>query len=233
MSNELSMVDDAYWLSYARKMVDGAAQRRNDAADRLQTFAKWTLTIYLASAGLGFALSSKSLPLASTLYIAAGGASLVSVCWIAECARMPLTLSFLEDAPESIRDAYIVNIKSTSRWLLAAYVACTAAVLLAVVGLITASLPLPGPPSIDARNSDSDGGLVFVGGSLDAVGKITVTLEPIAGTTVQPIQVATQGNGQFFASVRQVPESPPPKRVIVRWTDKASREFEMRTSIRQ
>ena len=74
-------VDDQFWFDLSEKLVVAAADRRDQAALKIQNLVVWLWGIYTASASIGFALSAKDLSFWPTFTIASASAALVGVYW--------------------------------------------------------------------------------------------------------------------------------------------------------
>lgn len=107
-------LNDSYWFDYSEKLVTNASEKRDQAAEKLQKMVLWLWGIYTTYAAVGFALSEKSLDIASVTIIVAASAALIAVYWSTVWVQMPITFTYDPRCPEDIQDTHskIINEKS-------------------------------------------------------------------------------------------------------------------------
>src|SRR5690242_3503646 len=123
-------LDDAYWFTYSKDIVEKAVTSRNEQAARFQTFIVWLWGIYTASAAVGLTLGSKNFPWYSTVLIALPSVILILAYWSTVYAQTPPYVGFDPRSPTEIMAAYDEGVRQkekllrkTKRWSLAAALA--------------------------------------------------------------------------------------------------------------
>jgi hypothetical protein len=105
-SDEIAVVDDAFWLSRAADLVTGVSARRTDAAKQLMSALSWLWTVYTGAAVLGAFASSSSLPGGVGVLLALPSFLIVLAYAAAVAASMPLNVSFDPRDPDEVRLIY-------------------------------------------------------------------------------------------------------------------------------
>lgn len=126
-------VNDQYWFSYSKTLIDGALKSRDDAAATLQAFVGWLWTAYTAGAVVGVNLGKLSFALIPSLLIGSPVVALVGVYWLTVWVRTPEVIAFDPRLPKDIEHAYDHNLK-VKQHRLAITLVCTA-----LAGALTAS----------------------------------------------------------------------------------------------
>jgi hypothetical protein len=134
-------VDHQYWFDFSKKLLDGAIERRDDAADRLQKLVVWLWGIYTGAAAIGFTLAKNKLSPELTLLVGSASVALIGVYWITVWVRNPEIVVFDPRSPDDIEAAYedLLKVKQTRlKWGLG--LSLVAAALVAT-SLLVVSLP--------------------------------------------------------------------------------------------
>jgi hypothetical protein len=140
-SEEITLVDDTFWLQQAADMVLANSQLRTDAAKQLMTALGWLWTVYTGAAVLG-AIGARAELSASVGWIIATPSFLILVAYAAAVfAFMPLSVSFDPRDPEQVRLTYSDATRRGWRRLQVALSLCglaAASIALAIGAAVTA-----------------------------------------------------------------------------------------------
>src|SRR5688572_29215558 len=115
------MVNDRYWLQWARASTDATIDARINAGERLTTALAWFWTVYTAIALVGVAVSNRnfSLALGTLIFLPVG--LLIGAYLLATRVLMPVDLQFDPRVPEEIQAAYVAAANKMRSRLRAAY----------------------------------------------------------------------------------------------------------------
>ena len=172
-------INDAYWFSYSKNIVDGALKSRDDAADKLQTFVGWLWTVYTAGAAVGFALGKLSLSLLAAVLVSSPILALVIVYWMTVWVRVPILGQFDPQIPGQIEHLYNHNVLR-KQWRLRLTLGAAAGSAILVAGAVFYAATTPVAPSAPAIktvvHTVNDGKRLFVSGNLGDSKIVVVTV---------------------------------------------------------
>jgi hypothetical protein len=136
------MVNDRYWLSRARGMVDQAVKARDEAAGRLVTGVGWLWTVYTGAALVGVALADRALEGWRLGLLMVPGVLLVVAYGLAMWALWPVAVAFDPRVIEDIKAAHVhaAEVKRRRVWLAGVTAGIGAVAVLAAI-LVTATAP--------------------------------------------------------------------------------------------
>jgi hypothetical protein len=172
-------INDAYWFSYSKTVVDRAIQSRDDAAEKLQTYVAWLWTVYTLGASVGFALGKLSLDFWPAILVSSPVLALVIVYWMTVWVRVPVLCQFDPRIPEQIEKLYSHNLLLKQRRLKLTLVAAAAAALLVSCALFcaaTISTTRQAPFIQTIVRSDKETKELVVSGYLGDATKVALTL---------------------------------------------------------
>jgi len=200
------VVDDLYWLSRARGMLDQSIRGRDEAAARLSSGVGWLWTVYTGAALVGVAVRSRPLPGWVVVVLVAPALLLVAAYALATWAGLPIEVAFDPRVIQEIEDVHVRASREKRRRLRLAGVAAAlgaAAVLAAVVVTATVRAGQAGP-SLSATVDQQPGGrrVVLVAGRVPPRTQVTVTVTAEQGGAGPVSQlVVADDSGEVHASV--------------------------------
>src|SRR5215207_8225332 len=100
------VVNDRYWLRWARDYVSGALAARQNASEKLTSAISWFWSVYTGLAIAAVAFSSKELTTLNILIVFAPTVFLVLAYISAIWAGIPLSIAFDPRSPDKIKLAY-------------------------------------------------------------------------------------------------------------------------------
>jgi len=100
------MVNDLFWFSRAREMIERAVTAREEAASRLVTGVGWFWTVYSSVAIVGVAITEQDLSLPVGIFLAAPAILLMFTYLLALRVLLPFDGEFERKSPDSIESAY-------------------------------------------------------------------------------------------------------------------------------
>src|ERR1700685_1472848 len=81
-------VDARYWFNYSEGIVTKALEGRDQAAAKIQNLVIWLWLVYTTYTAVGFALSTKQVPVGIKAMIALTSMALVGVYWATVWVQM-------------------------------------------------------------------------------------------------------------------------------------------------
>ena len=99
-------INDQYWFDMSERLVSSARETRDNAAQKLQTFAGWAWGAFIAATAFGAGAGKTSLSEGQAIFLAITGGLLVTLYWAAGWAQMPDVLQFDPRSPDEIKAAY-------------------------------------------------------------------------------------------------------------------------------
>lgn len=106
--NRISMeiVDDEYWLSYAKRTIEKSISTRNEAATKLESMTLWFWGLYTASFTIGVSINAIDAPFWVLILMASPIISLIVTYWFCVHAQFPVTAEFDPTIPYEIKEGY-------------------------------------------------------------------------------------------------------------------------------
>lgn len=104
-------INDQYWFDISERLVTSARETRDIAAQKLQTFAGWAWSAFIAATAFGTGVGKTGLAEWQAIFIAITGGLLVALYWAAGWAQMPDVLQFDPRSPDEIKAAYQQDIQ--------------------------------------------------------------------------------------------------------------------------
>jgi hypothetical protein len=86
----MEMINNEYWLSYAKKDVDNSVTSINDAAAKLEKMVLWFWSLYTASFTIGVSINLIDAPVWVLILLASPIAMLIMTYWLCVWAQLPI-----------------------------------------------------------------------------------------------------------------------------------------------
>jgi hypothetical protein len=137
------MIDDRYWLSRARTLVDNAVTSREEAAGKLVTGVGWFWTVYSTVAIVGTAIARMAFPWWVATVLALPAVFLMIAYLLALWVMIPYEGSFDPSSPDEIEEVYEKVVDLKRRRLKLAVFALIVASVFVVGAILTASVMRP------------------------------------------------------------------------------------------
>jgi len=222
-------LDDAYWFTYSKDIVEKAVTSRNEQAGRFQTFIVWLWGIYTASAAVGLTLGSKNFPWYSTVLIALPSVILILAYWSTVYAQTPPYVGFDPRSPTEIMAAYDLGVREKEKLLLKTKRWSLAAALAIGVALVAASLAKPTEKPTAKQltapefNSEKKEAFLSVWGrGIECKNVIAISVFPKDSASTEPIKniVPCAASGEFRTEFKLKSESEWKSGLAkIEWTD--------------
>ena len=110
----MEIINDQYWIEYAKKSVEESITVINTAADKLQKLTLWFWTTYTTAIALGTITSVIDASGWVMLLISAPVLTLILTYWLCDWVQAPVAVSYDPRIPYEIRTAY-TEINTTKR----------------------------------------------------------------------------------------------------------------------
>lgn len=111
----LEIIDDKYWLDYAKTAVKESISTRNTAAEKLQKFIIWAWPIYTATFTIGETINLLDVGTTVSILLASPIVFMLLAYWFAEVCQAPIHAKFDPRIPYEIRAAYNEGLKKKIR----------------------------------------------------------------------------------------------------------------------
>jgi hypothetical protein len=205
----LPVVDETYWLSRARVMLDAAIASREEAAGKLVSAIGWFWTVYSTVTVVGAAIARPRLSWVVGMLVSLPVAMLIIAYLFSLRVLIPDVGSFDPRVAEEVEEAYRKALATKCRRLTLAVAALVvSAVTVVAAVLATAIASGRDEPSIASRYVNKDGARVIVHGRVpdDVPVLISVTARADAGP-LPPREVLTRPSrsGDVRATVPVAP----------------------------
>lgn len=102
----MEIVDDQYWLEYAKKTIEKSITSRNEAAAKLESMTLWFWGLYTASFTIGISINLIDAPLWVLVLLASPVVFLIITYWFYVLAQFPVTAEFDPTIPYEIKEGY-------------------------------------------------------------------------------------------------------------------------------
>lgn len=102
----MEIVDDEYWLQYAKKSIEKSITSRNEAAAKLESMTLWFWGLYTATFTVGITVNAIDAPFWVLLLLASPVVCLIITYWFCVLAQFPVTAEFDPTIPYEIKEGY-------------------------------------------------------------------------------------------------------------------------------
>lgn len=102
----MEIVDDQYWLEYAKKTIEKSITTRNEAAAKLESMTLWFWGLYTASFTIGVSINLIDAPIWVLVLLASPVVFLILTYWFCVLAQFPVTAEFDPTIPYEIKEGY-------------------------------------------------------------------------------------------------------------------------------
>ncbi len=175
------MINDFYWFSRSRAMVDNAITSREEAAGKLVTAVGWFWTVYSTTAIIGTAISDIIMPWPLTVALVLPTIFLLLAYLLGLHVIIPHDGRFDPRSPTEIEEAYQAVLQLKRRRLKVAVIATTLAAGTVVAAILVASTSAPESTTtsfLAHYESKGEHGVLVVTGRLPGVGEALLSAEP-------------------------------------------------------
>jgi hypothetical protein len=86
----MEMINNEYWLDYAKKEVDNSVTSVNDAAAKLEKMVLWFWSLYTASFTIGVSINAIDAPTWVLILLASPIVLLIMTYWLCVWAQLPI-----------------------------------------------------------------------------------------------------------------------------------------------
>lgn len=117
----MEIVDDAFWLAYAKNTIQNSISTRNEAASKLEKMTLWFWGLYTTSFTIGVSINIIDAPTTVLILLASPVFTLIITYWLCVIAQFPVTADFDPRIPMEIKDAFNSGLKAKDkrfRWAL-------------------------------------------------------------------------------------------------------------------
>ena len=175
------VVNDRYWLGWARKSIDASHDKRQTAGEKLVAAVAWFWTVYTAVALVGVSLTDRDLPTPAVAVVFLPTLVLVVAYLCATLALLPVDIAFDARRPRAAEAAHtqvMAKKKTRLRWAL--FFTALGGVTVVLAGAVLAAAEsAPADPGFVADLETTTGGSVLlVAGDFPKVDKVTFRVEP-------------------------------------------------------
>lgn len=137
------MINDFYWFSRARAMVDSAVTSREEAAAKLVTGVGWFWTVYSTVAIVGSAIVKTAFPWWMAIALALPAVFLVVAYLLGLHVMIPFDGRFDPRSPTEIQEAFQAVVALKRRRLKIAVIALIVAAVSVVAAVLAAAVVSP------------------------------------------------------------------------------------------
>ena len=128
----MEIVNDLYWLEYAKTSISNSLSSRNTAAAKLEKMTLWFWGIYTASFTIGVTINLIDAPLYVLFLLGSPIATLIITYWFCVEAQMPIQVKFDSRIPYEIKKAYNLGVEiKRKKFQIAKSLSFVSAILLA------------------------------------------------------------------------------------------------------
>jgi hypothetical protein len=188
------MINDFYWFSRSRAMVDTAVTSREEAAGKVLTAVGWFWTVYSTVAVVGTAVTKVAFPWWVAVVLALPTVFLLVAYLLALRVIFPYDGAFDHRSPQSIAGAYQAVLGLKRKRLRTAVVGTGVAAGTVALAVLVAAITSPTSGQYLSARYRADeaggGGRMLVSGRVAADRDVVVSLTPRAdGGAGQPVVV--------------------------------------------
>ncbi len=200
-------IDDKYWFSLGKKMIDNSVANLETSSSRLQAVITWLWGIYTAGAAVGIALANLSLPWYMTALVFLPSATLIVAYLLSAWAQTSVPGIFNNQEAIEIKANYeeISRIKYTRFKLTLLFVVIS--VLLVILALaLTSFSRQPVTPDFNAAVHTQDNqDVIALTGNFPADTNIIVSITPYSAAdvpgAVKELPYVTSSSGEIQTSI--------------------------------
>lgn len=225
----MDIVNDEYWLGYAKKSVDESATRLNDAAAKITTLTATFWVLYTATFVIGTTLKKIEEPWYVMLLLVSPIGLMIFAYLLALWAQMPRLGSAGIDLriPDDIQAFYNANIKLKKRRLTVAMgitvlsaVALAGSLILANFTREKAAAPTPVANTLGANFIGSQNKLLVIGDIPDKT-VVTLKLDQVGSPSVKEVWKSTSMayKNNHFEYLIDLPAKPGKYLATVTWEE--------------
>lgn len=222
-SLEEVMINDFYWFSRSRAMVDNAITSREEAASKVLTAVGWFWTVYSTVAVVGTAVTRVALPWWVAVALALPTIFLLVAYLLALRVIFPYDGKFDQRSPESIKGAYEVVLGLKRKRLRTAVVGTGVAAGSVALAVLVAALTSPSSGqflSARFRDGEAGGGRMLVSGRAAADEDVLVSVTPRAdGQNAQPVAVLERASSSGAVKTSVAVPAARAYDVKIEWTE--------------
>jgi len=111
----MEIVNDEYWLNYAKSSVESSLTSRNKAAAKLEKMTLWFWGIYTATFTFGVTINALDAPWVVLAMLASPIVLLIITYWFSVLAQLPVNAEFDPRIPYEIKDAFNAGLKTKNK----------------------------------------------------------------------------------------------------------------------
>ena len=221
--NTMEIINDEYWLKYAKTSVENSITARNDAAAKLEKMVLWFWSLYTASFTIGITINLLAAPVWVLSLLASPIVLLIITYWLCVWAQLPVTATYDPRIPSEIQTGYNQGLKiKNNRFHLALLLTFLSALLLAIALFSLSFVHKKENYVINAFYNDNKS-CIIISGSLPKNTIVNTSLDSIDNKNIKvgffSNTYKIQENGILNINV---PIKNPPREIIVSTTWKDS-----------
>jgi hypothetical protein len=110
-TTNMEIVDDEYWLKYAKTSIESSITSRNQGAAKLETMVLWFWGLYTASFTIGVSINLIEASVPVLILLASPVVLLIFSYWFCVLAQLPVNAEFDANIPFEIKEAYNSGLK--------------------------------------------------------------------------------------------------------------------------
>ncbi len=128
-----NIINDEYWLQYAKQSVENSITARNDGAAKLEKMVLWFWSLYTATFTIGVSINILDAPSWVMTLLASPIVMLILTYWLCIWAQLPVTATYDPRIPYEIKEGYNHGLKvKNNRFHFALSLTFVSALLLAI-----------------------------------------------------------------------------------------------------
>lgn len=160
----MEIVNDQYWLKYAKSSIEKSLSSRNAAAANLEKMTLWFWGLYTASFTIGVSINIIDAPIFVLTMLASPIVLLILTYWFCILAQLPVNAEYDPTIPYEIKEAYNAGLKvKNNRFRLARVLTLVSALMLSLALFSLSFVDKKVTHSFDAEYSKSDSILIISG----------------------------------------------------------------------
>lgn len=199
------MLNDEYWLAYAKKSTENSLTARNEGAAKLEKMVLWFWGLYTASFTIGVSINAIDAPVGVLAFLALPIVTLIATYWLCIWTQMPVTSQFDPRIPHEIMSGYNTAVREK-----------TIRFNLSLIGTVISSLSLAGAlfalafvdkkESISVKASfNTKKDRIIISGTLPKNATVITTVDTGGGSSRKSVFYSnihkTQDNGFFNLNI--------------------------------
>jgi hypothetical protein len=208
----MEIVDDEYWLNYAKESVVNSINNRNDAAAKLEKMTLWFWGLYTTSFTIGVTINALKAPVWVMVLLASPIILLIVTYWLCELVQLPVNASFDPRIPYEIKEGFNKGLKIKNKRFNYALISTFISALFLSVALFSLSfVNKKSDYSIDAQLS-KDGKYVVISGTLPKKTLVETSLDSMVAVKQkmefysEEYLVTNNETCNFYIPLKSVPE---------------------------